>query len=235
MSQIVVAWIVHAYTASGIVLALFATQDVFQYRYRSAFIWLALQVIVDATDGVLARWARVSDVIPWFSGRHLDDIVDYVAYVFVPALFVWRSLLVPSGWTAVVCSAMLLSSAYGFSRSDAKTTDHLFAGFPSYWNIVVFYLLLGGWSQEVNGAVLIALALLVFAPIYCVYPSRTPVLRSTTLALGSAWGAVVLWMLWRMPAVPRAIFWLSMAFPAYYTALSFVLSARRTAAVGRGI
>jgi len=223
------AWLVHLYTASGVVLALFAAQNIFQYRYRDAFFWLALQIVVDATDGLFARWARVSEVTPRFRGSHLDDIVDYVAYVFVPALFVWRSLIVPSAWTMVVTSAMLLSSAYGFSRDDGKTDDHFFTGFPSYWNITVFYLLLGGWSQEVNGIILIALAVLVFVPIRYVYPSRTPALRGTTVAFGSAWAALMLWMLWRMPLVPRTMFWLSLAFPIYYTVLSLVLTTRRAA------
>jgi phosphatidylcholine synthase len=225
--QVLAAWCVHIYTASGVVLALLAAQDIFQYRYRNAFFWLALQIVVDSTDGVLARWAKVSDVTPWFRGSHLDDIVDYVAYVFVPALFVWRSLLVPSEWTVVVCSAMLLSSAYGFSRHDAKTDDHFFTGFPSYWNIVVFYLLLGGASQEVNGIILAVLAALVFVPVRYVYPTRTPVLRQATLAFAAVWTLQMFWMLWRMPAVPRVMFWLSMAFPLYYTGLSLALTARR--------
>ncbi len=51
---------------------------------------------------------------------------------------------------------MLLSSAYGFNRHDAKTGDHFFTGFPSYWNVVVFYLLLAGLPQMVNAAILLA-------------------------------------------------------------------------------
>src|SRR5688500_11111954 len=129
---------------------------------------------VDATDGVLARAARVSVRLPWFDGAKLDDIADYLAYVFVPALFVWRALLVPDAWTIPVAAAMLLASAYGFNRDDAKTEDHFFTGFPSYWNIVVFYLLLAGLPSTVNAAILVALALLVFVPIKYIYPSRTP-------------------------------------------------------------
>ena len=100
--------------------------------------------------------ARVAEQIPWFDGGKLDDIVDYLTYVFVPALFVWRAVLVPDKWTMPVAAAMLLSSAYGFSRKDAKTADHFFTGFPSYWNVVVFYLLVAGLSSWVNAAVLLA-------------------------------------------------------------------------------
>lgn len=223
------AWVVHLYTASSAVLAFLAARDIFQYRFREAFIWLALAVFVDSTDGVLARLAQVSSRIPWFSGSRLDDIVDYLTYVFVPVLFVWRALLVPSTWATGVCVAMLLSSAYGFSRDDAKTDDHFFTGFPSYWNIVVFYLLISGMSPELNGVILVLLALLVFVPMRYVYPSRTPVLRGLTVGLGAIWAVLMFVMLWQMPGVSSAVYWLSLIFPVYYLLLSLALNRRRMA------
>jgi phosphatidylcholine synthase len=230
--RVLAAWLVHGYTASGAVMALLAAQDIFQYRYREAFLWLALQIIVDATDGALARVVGVTRVLPGIRGAHLDDLVDYLTYVFVPALFVWRSLIVPSSWSLTVCSVMLVSSAYGFSRVDAKTDDHFFTGFPSYWNIVCLYLLLGGGTQAFNGTVLLVLAALVFVPIRYIYPTRTAPLRGLTLALGSVWAALVLLMIWRMPVRPRWSYWVSLVFPTYYVGLSLVLEwRRRTGAV----
>ena len=102
--------------------------------------------LVDATDGFLARRADVAARTPRFNGGKLDDIVDYLTYVFVPAFFVWHALLVPDRWSTVVVAAMLLSSAYGFCQDAAKTPDHFFTGFPSYWNIVVFYLYVARWT-----------------------------------------------------------------------------------------
>jgi phosphatidylcholine synthase len=224
---LIAAWLVHAYTASGIVLALLATRAVIDHNYRTAFWWLWLQVAVDATDGVLARRARVTERIPWFDGAKLDDIVDYLTYVFVPALIVWRAVLVPAVLTMPVAAAMLLSSGYGFSRKDAKTDDHFFTGFPSYWNIVVFYLLVAAWPASVNAGVLLTCVVLVFIPIRYVYPSRTPVLRLFTNLIGVTWAAGMLLMLWQYPAVSRIVMWISLAFPAYYLALSIRLSVRR--------
>jgi phosphatidylcholine synthase len=223
------AWLVHLYTASGALFAFFSITLVVQDRYREAFFWLFLSVVVDASDGVLARRAAVSSRLPWFNGARLDDIVDYLTYVFVPAVMVWDAPLVPAGWGLVVPCAMLLSSVYGFSREDAKTSDHFFTGFPSYWNIVVFYLYLAGWPPTVNAALLLALAVLVFVPLRYVYPSRTPVLRPLTIGLGVMWGVLLIAMLWRMPAVPPIIFWLSLIFPVYYLVLSLVLDRRRRA------
>ena len=221
------AWLVHLYTASGALFAFLALNRIFYDRYRDAFFWLFLSVIVDATDGLLARRADVASRTPWFNGPKLDDIVDYLTYVFVPAFFVWHALLVPDRWSTVVVGAMLLSSAYGFNRADTKTSDGFFTGFPSYWNIVAFYLYLAGWTPEANAAILLVLAALVFVPIRYVYPSRTPVWRAPTLVLGAVWGVFIIAMLWQMPGVPRPMFWASLVFPAYYFLLSLWLDVRR--------
>ena len=205
----IAAWLAHLYTASGAVLA--------------------LQIIVDATDGALARAAHVSQRIPWFNGAKLDDIVDFLTFVFVPALIVWRATLVPDAWRIPAASALVLSSAFGFNRDDAKTNDHFFTGFPSYWNIVVFYLMVAGWSPAVNLAVLLGLAVLVFVPIRYIYPSRTPVWRMPMNLLGAVWGVSALAMLWQFPDVSRRLFWLSLVYPIAYGVLSLLLDFRRRA------
>jgi phosphatidylcholine synthase len=221
------AWLAHAYTASGALLAFLAATDLFEHDYPTAFVWLALALFVDATDGVIARAARVSERLPWFNGAKLDDIVDFLTYVFVPVLFVWRALLVPDAWMTVVVASMLLSSAFGFNRDDAKTGDHFFTGFPSYWNIVVFYFVMLGTPPLVNAIILVVCAALVFVPIGYVYPSRTPTWRVPTIVLGAIWGASMLVMLWQYPEISRPIVWASFVFPVYYVVLSLVLHFNR--------
>jgi phosphatidylcholine synthase len=221
------AWLAHAYTATGAVIAFLAATAVFEGNYRAAFLWLAAQIVVDATDGALARRARVSERLPWFNGAKLDDIIDYLCYVFVPALIVWRALLVPEWWAVPVAAAMLLSSAYGFNREDAKTADHFLTGFPSYWNIVVAYLFIAEWGPIVNGLMLFSLAGLVFVPIRYLYPSRTPIWPVATNALGAVWGAAMVAMLWLYPNVPSALFVGSLVYPVLYVVLSWVFHFRR--------
>jgi len=220
-------WLVHLYTASSVVCGFLALTRIFYDRYRDAFFWLAVAVLIDATDGVLARRADVASRLPRFNGAKLDDIVDYVTYVFVPAFFAWHALLVPERAAMLVAAAMLLSSAYGFNKDDAKTADHFFTGFPSYWNIVVFYLFVAGWPPELNLVILLGLSVLVFVPIHYVYPSRSPVFRRLTVGLGTVWGILVMVMLWQMPSVSRTVFWLSLMFPVYYVLLSFGVELRR--------
>src|SRR4029079_2333886 len=172
-----VAWMVHAYTASGAVLALAMTVALIQASYRTAFLLMVAATVIDGTDGLFARMARVKDETPEFDGARLDDIVDYLTFVFVRALLFLQAGLLPSGWGGVAAAAMLLSSAYGFAAADAKTDDYFFTGFPSYWNIAALYVYAAQLSPIVNALILLLLSAMVFVRIGYVYPSRTPELR----------------------------------------------------------
>jgi len=223
----VIAWLAHLYTASGAVVALLATAMTFAHNFRAAFLLLVLATVIDATDGVLARALRVKQRLPDFDGARLDDIVDYLTYVFVPALIVWQAELVPVAFP--ICAAMLLSSAYGFVQADAKvdSSDHFFTGFPSYWNIVAVYLYVAQLPQRTNAVILAVLAVLVFVPVRYLYPSRTRTLKVPTLALSTMWAALFAWMIWRLPAVDGPWMLISLIFPIYYVVLSLWLQFRR--------
>lgn len=230
-----IAWVAHLYTASGAVVALLATAMTFAHNFRAAFLLLVLATVIDSTDGVLARAVRVKERLPHFDGARLDDIVDYLTYVFVPALIVWQAELVPVAFP--ICAAMLLSSAYGFAHTSAKVEspstslraggDHFFTGFPSYWNIVAVYLYVLQLPQRTNAIILGVLAVLVFVPVRYLYPSRTRTLRVPTLVLGAIWAALLAWMIWRLPAVDGPWPLVSLIFPVYYVALSLWLQFRR--------
>jgi phosphatidylcholine synthase len=224
-------WLAHLYTALGAALALAAAMAIHEGNFRPAFLALVTATFVDATDGWLARALRVKDRLPHYDGGRLDDIVDYLTYVFVPVLLIWRAGLLPPGWELGVGSAVLLASAYGFGQADAKvkTDDHFFTGFPSYWNIVAVYLFVWRLSPLTNAIVLLALVVLVFVPIRYVYPSRTATLKIPTLVLGSAWAFLILVIVWRLPATDGPWMLLSLIFPAYYLALSLWLHLRTIA------
>ena len=221
------AWAVHAYTALGAVAAFAMTLAVFQGRYETAFLLMVAATAIDGTDGVFARRARVKEVTPGFDGGRLDDIVDYLTFVFVPALLLYRAGTLPPQWAGLAAAAMLLSSAYGFGATDAKTEDYFFTGFPSYWNVVALYLFAAGLPPAANAVVLFVLSGLVFVRIGYVYPTRTPVLRGLTIALCALWGAMVLVMILMLPEVPGVLLIGSLFFPVYYVVLSLVLNARR--------
>jgi phosphatidylcholine synthase len=217
----------HGYTATGAVLAFAMTIAVIQQRFHYAFLLMVAATVVDATDGTLARLARVKEATPAFDGAKLDDIVDYLTFVFVPGLLLFQAGLLPSGWDAVVVAVMLMSSAYGFSAADAKTDDHFFTGFPSYWNIAALYLFAAHLTPAVNALVLVALSAMVFVRIGYIYPSKTPFLRGLTIALCVIWGVMVLQMILMLPDVPPLLLLASLFFPVYYFVLSLVLNGRR--------
>src|SRR5215470_11741560 len=74
------AWGVHFYTALGLV----------------AGAGMAV-LIVEGTDGTLARAVKIREVLPGFDGRRLDDIVDFLNYTFLPLFLIWRARLLPPG------------------------------------------------------------------------------------------------------------------------------------------
>ena len=227
--QTSLAWVVHFYTASGAVLAFLAALATFEDAFRAAFVLLIASTIVDATDGMFARWARVKEFTPGFDGARLDDIVDYLTFVFVPLLILYRGGHLPEGWGLAVCAAVLLSSGYGFASLDAKTNDYFFTGFPSYWNIVALYIHAARTPPAFNGVLLLVLVALVFVRIGWIYPSRTPVLLGLTNVLGAIWALMMVAITWLLPDVPGWLLIASLYFPVYYIVVSLWLNARRRA------
>src|SRR5215203_3072870 len=179
---------VHLYTATGSVLALLMVH----YSYRGeveTVLWLFLAaMVVDGTDGMLARRFHVKRVLPGFDGALLDNIVDYMTYTLAPMVLLWANGYLPAGALGgVLASIPLLASCYQFCRTDAKTDDHFFLGFPSYWNVVAFYVVVLELSPVVTATLLLVCSFLVFVPIKYVYPSRTKVLRTLNLTLAAFW------------------------------------------------
>ncbi len=218
------AWAVHLYTALGAPIAVAALVAAANGRYRAAFAYMAAAMAIDCTDGFLARRFRVGEVLPHFDGARLDDIVDYLNYVVVPLFVAQRAELLPAGgWGFATAALPLLASGYGFSQVHAKTPDHFFTGFPSYWNVVVFYLYVFEWPRWLNAAILVAFAVLVFVPIGYLYPSRNPEFRKTTMALAVLWAAAILALVAQLPDPSRRLAAASLFFPTYYVGLSLWL------------
>lgn len=220
-------YFVHAYTASGVGCGWLALVAAFQGDARTSLLWLVAATLIDATDGALARLADVDRTAPRIDGARMDDIVDYVTYVVVPGVLVWRQDLLPPAFATWVIAATLMASALGFARRDAKTDDHFFTGFPSYWNIVAGYLIAIRPSPAVTAGILLSLAALVFVPIRYVYPSRTVTLRPLTLALGALWAVAYAALIWYLPTPPVWLVWGSLSYLLYYLVLSLWLTARR--------
>jgi phosphatidylcholine synthase len=221
------AWLVHAYTGTGAVLAFLAAWGVVHGYDRVSLGALFVATLVDATDGMLARRARVKEVLPDVDGGRIDDIVDFMTFVLVPMMMLEASGGLYTLTMLPVVAIVMLSSLYGFVAPDAKSSDHFFTGFPSYWNIVVLYLLLFRVPPGANAIILLALSALIFVRIGYIYPSRTPTFQKTTLVLGGVWTVAIGAIIWLWPSPPAWLSIGSLLFPVYYLVLSLVLHARR--------
>jgi phosphatidylcholine synthase len=222
----VAAWSVHLFTASGAVFGLLTLYAIHQHHYLLAFWLMGAAIIVDSVDGILARRAQTKVAAPRIDGALLDNILDYLNYVIAPAFFLLVSDLLPLGWSFVGTSIITLVSAYQFTQPEAKTEDHFFKGFPSYWNIVVFYLFFWQTPPWVNLVIVLVLSVLIFVPIKYVYPSRLDYLthhrwlRRTMLAATLLWGVATAALLWIYPETNFVLVTLSIAYAIFYTAIS---------------
>lgn len=214
-TQHVLAWSIHLFTAMGAVFGFLAIIAIGRHQWLLAFTWMAVSVFIDAIDGLLARAFKVKEVLPNFDGALLDNIVDYFTYVIVPASFLYETHSVPYKLNLLSSTLITLSSAYQFCQSDAKTEDHWFKGFPSYWNIVVLYIFLLDFPEKINFIIILSLTILVFIPIRYLYPSRTVQYRSLNLILVSIWAFLVVLSLYNYPNHHIYIY-LSLIYVIYY-------------------
>jgi phosphatidylcholine synthase len=221
---------VHLYTASGTVLTLLILVAAYNGQAVAA-LWLVLAtLVIDSTDGLLARRFRVKEFLPLFDGMLLDNIVDYMTYVLAPILLLWTTGYLPGGAFGIALAALpILASSYQFCRVDAKTgdgaeTDHFFLGFPSYWNIAAFYIIVFDPGPVAVSALLLVCSLLVFVPIRYVYPSRTVAFRKITLTLTSLWLLSYVAILIQMPNPDPVLRTLSLLYLVYYFGVSFYIS-----------
>ena len=218
---------VHLYTASGAVLALLILVAAFQGEAVKA-LWLMLAaLIIDSTDGLLARRFRVSEALPFFDGALLDNIVDYMTYVFAPMVLLWSGgYLLPGNAGVILAALPILASSYQFCRVDAKTEDHFFLGFPSYFNVLAFYAIVFEPRPAVLAAVIFVCSILVFVPIRYVYPTRTVAFRKLSLTLTALWLASYAAILIEMPEPDPTILGFSILYLVYYFGLSLYLSGK---------
>ena len=225
----ILAWCVHFYTALGLVAAAGMAYFIVQGNaegFRRVIALMIVATFIDATDGTLARRWRVREVLPEFDGRTLDNIVDFLTYTFLPLLFLWRAAVLPEPLSGGLLLP-LLASAYGFSQSNAKTDDHFFLGFPSYWNVVAVYLY---WLQPpawLAAALILLLSLLTFVPSLYLYTSyKGPFSRVTNwLLLG--WMLLLVLIVAQFFSDPKPLIWVSLAFPLYYFVLSWLITLQR--------
>ena len=183
--QKIYAWFVHLFTSLGAVLGVIAiilsieaakakvlgNIDLYYYDIKLSMFSIVAAVFVDSIDGSLARFVDIKKLAP-IDGALLDNIIDFTTYSIIPCVWIYVSDVVSHQWLITMIVLITISSSYQFCQMNAKTDDNFFVGFPSYWNVIIVYMLCFQSPQWINEIIIPILAFLSFIPIKYIYLSR---------------------------------------------------------------
>ncbi len=214
------AYGVHILTALGAALGLWSLILIYDGYYQEAIWVLAISAIIDSVDGILARLTKTKELAPVIDGALMDNIIDFLTWTTAPLLWIYATMQLPV-WVLLICA---LTSIFGFSNVQAKTDNHFFTGFPSYWNIVVFYIFLLELPVAYASGILLIFAVVTLLPVKFLYPTRTDFLRPLTLILGTLFTLQLFALMYYFDESPALLIYSSFIFPFYYFGLSFYLN-----------
>jgi phosphatidylcholine synthase len=186
------AFAVHIFTASGAALALAALLYAVRGQWAAMFLCLGIALIVDGVDGTIARWLKVAEVLPRWSGDVLDFVVDFATYVFVPAYAIAAGGLLPEPLALPAGIVIVVTGALYFADREMKTADNYFRGFPALWNVAAFYLFLLKPAPSLAVIIVASLAVLSFAPFRFLHPLRVARLRVLNIIGLILWSVLAL-------------------------------------------
>ena len=197
-----IAWGVHVLTASGVVIALLSLLAILEGNAQAALLWLGLALAVDGLDGPLEA--------PRVDGAVLDLVVDYLSYVVVPAVFLYRFGFFPDAVAVAATAFILATSLYIFANADMKTADNYFVGFPAIWNVVALYVYVLDPPKEATLAITIILGLASFSTAKFLHPLRVREGRAMTLTATGVWAVSSFVLVMALPdrPLPALIAWL---------------------------
>lgn len=184
------AFSVHILTASGSFLAFLGVVAAAEHRFIDMFWWLGLALLVDGIDGPIARKVKVKEVLPNWSGDTLDNIIDYVTYVLLPAFALYQSGMIGQPWSFVAAGAIVVSSAIYYADMGMKTDEYFFSGFPVVWNMVIFTLFVTDANATASMILVGVSVVLTFLPINFLHPVRVKRLRPLNMAVFLLWSAL---------------------------------------------
>nr|WP_250157204.1 phosphatidylcholine/phosphatidylserine synthase [Tianweitania aestuarii] len=184
------AFSVHLFTASGSFLAFLSLVAASEERWTAMFLWLGLALLVDGVDGPIARKLQVKEVLPTWSGELLDNIIDYVTYVLIPAFALYQRGFMGEGLSFLSAAIIVVSSAIYYADTGMKMKENFFKGFPVVWNMVVFTLFVIQPGEYVSFAVVVLSAIFTFIPMSFLHPVRVVRLRNINLTIFLIWCAI---------------------------------------------
>lgn len=194
------SWLIHGFTASGLVAAFLAILAINERDWRLAMIWLIVAAVIDGVDGTFARYVKVKEVLPKMNGAMIDAIVDFVNYAVVPAYLLYSADVFPGQLNLLLIAIILIVSAMYYGKEGMVSEDMYFIGFPVLWNVVAFFILfVFPPNLYFNAFVVFLCAILHFIPLKFAYPSRKSEFQKVNLLFSILFLFTMLAMVYQFP------------------------------------
>lgn len=208
MAERLKAWLVHLFTASGIMTVFMALISTAESDFRSAMLWLIAAQLIDGVDGTLARRFKVQEVLPKISGKSIDFVIDFCGYAVVPAFMIYQAPLMQEWISLSMALVIVFTSAIYYGKTEMITDDFYFKGFPVLWNMAAFYLIfIFNFPPLLNVILIFLLAVMQFLPIKFAYPTLTKRWKPATLFFTTILMVTMTGMLIFYPNYPDFLYW----------------------------
>ncbi|MBI3780324.1 MAG: hypothetical protein HY278_04590 [candidate division NC10 bacterium] len=203
---------IHLWTLTGLAFAALSLKATVEGDYDTAARFLIGVLLVDFTDGTLARLFNVKQRMPLISGEIIDYIHDLVGLTFVPMVFFWKTglFLEPYGFLLVIAATLAATLKYSM-KANLLTLGYSIGAPPIFSSVFLCYFLeLGPVVTTVYTVGLIALVLL---------PVRFPITSLVTTHWQPGWQSITNYMLFLfvipimlwLKEAPKVIYWLLLA------------------------
>jgi phosphatidylserine synthase len=136
------SFLIHLWTLAGLAFAALAAQAIVQGEPTAAARWLLLVLVVDHTDGTLARAVGLRRRIPEVCGETLDLVTDVIGLTFVPMLFFWKAGVFLPGWGAPLAVAGTVTASLKYAMKVRALEEGATRGAPPvFFSLFLFWLL----------------------------------------------------------------------------------------------
>ena len=177
------ASLVHFLTGSGIIFSFLALVSVIEGYKLQTFMFLGVALIIDIIDGTLARRYKIDVIFPNIDGKTLDTIIDYINYILIPCIMLYKFDYLPQNFSLIIPIVILCISLYSYINIKLIDASFSYLGFPSIWNIILLYLEILSFNKWINLLIIIFFVFLKFVPFKVLHPMRFPKLKKTNIAL----------------------------------------------------
>ena len=177
------ASLVHFLTGSGIIFSFLALVSVIEGYKLQTFMFLGVALIIDVIDGTLARKYKIDVIFPNIDGKTLDTIIDYINYILIPCIMLYKFNYLPQNFSLIIPIVILCISLYSYINIKLIDASFSYLGFPSIWNIILLYLEILSFNKWINLLIIIFFVFLKFVPFKVLHPMRFPKLKKTNIIL----------------------------------------------------